>query len=265
VNNKVIMMLLVALVMAGGAAFVANKWLARRVAGAEDAQIGMVSVAAAAVAIPFGQKIELAHIKMVELLEKSVPPGVYMTAEEVAGMIASVSILAGELLTQGRVVEHLGGSTLAAVLKPGMRAVSVRVNEIIGVAGFLLPGNRVDVLASRKAGKTLSISTILHNINVLAVAQTASTDKNEPVLVRSVTLEVTPQQAEELVKATLEGKVQLALRNPKDDVAAAVASAAPAPAAQVVQIPAEQGEQAYFTPKITMIRGTGVSTIQVDR
>ncbi len=177
-------------------------------------------------------------------------------------MIASVSILAGELLTQGRVVEHLGGSTLAAVLKPGMRAVAVRVNEIIGVAGFLLPGNHVDVLASRKAGKNVSISTILQDINVLAVDQTASSEKNEPVIVRSVTLEVTPQQAEELVKATLEGKVQLALRNPKDET---VAAASDAPVAEVAQNPAEPAEQVYYTPKITMIRGATVSTIKVDR
>ena len=263
-NRKIVMMLLLAVVMAGGAAFVANTWLEGKLSVGGETQTGMVSVAAAAVAIPFGQKIELAHIKMVELPEKSVPPGVYMTAEEVAGMIASVSILAGELLTQGRVVEHLGGSTLAAVLEPGMRAVSVRVNEIIGVAGFLLPGNRVDVLASSRAsGKKVSISTILQDINVLAVDQTASTDKNEPVVVRAVTLEVTPQQAETLLRATIEGKVQLALRNPKDDVVVA-GSEAPAPVAQnqVAQNPAEQG---YYSSKITMIRGTSVSTIKVDR
>jgi pilus assembly protein CpaB len=261
-NNKIVMMLLLAVVMAGGAAFVANTWLEGKLSAGGETQTGMVSVAAAAVAISFGQKIELAHIKMVELPEKSLPPGVYTSAEEVAEMVASVSILAGELLTQGRVVEHLGGSTLSAVLEPGMRAVSVRVNEIIGVAGFLLPGNRVDVLASKSvSGKGISISTVLQDINVLAVDQTASSEKNEPVIVRSVTLEVTPQQAETLVKATLEGKVQLALRNPKDE-SVAVASDAPTP---VTQNPAEQREQEYYTPKVTMIQGTNVSTITVDR
>ena len=100
-----------------------------------------------------------------------------------------------------------------------MRALTVRVNDVIGVAGFLLPGNRVDVLSSRKEGnnRRAVTETILRNIKVLAVDQTASTEENEPVIVRAVTLEMTPVQAETLVKARTEGEIQLTLRNPLED------------------------------------------------
>ena len=259
-NKRFVIMLLMALILAGGAAMVANNWLQNQGVTAESSQQGMVTVAAAAIAIPYGQKLALEHIKMVELPEKSVPEGAYRIGDELEGMIASQAIVPGEVILKGRVVEHLGGSTLSAVIEPGMRAVAVRVNEIIGVAGFLLPGNRVDVLASRKGGnRGVAIETILQDIKVLAVDQTSSTDKNEPVVVRAVTLEVTPKQAEMLVKATGEGSVQLALRNPKDEQQVIaedekVAAAQPAP---------KPAKRPYYAPKITMIRGTDVTTVTV--
>ena len=97
-----------------------------------------------------------------------------------------------------------------------MRAVSVRVNDVVGVAGFLLPGNHVDVVAAYRDGPDTRSETVVQNVKVLAVDQTASTDKNEPVVVRAVTLEVTPADAEKLVLAEQRGAIQLALRNPPD-------------------------------------------------
>ena len=93
--------------------------------------------------------------------------------------------------------DNAGGTALAVVIEQGKRALTVRVNDVIGVAGFLLPGSRVDVLSIRKAdGRTAISETILQNLKVLAVDQKVSPDKNEPVIVRAVTLEVTPEQAE---------------------------------------------------------------------
>lgn len=253
-------MLLMAVVLAGGAAFVANTWLEGQMQTGAESQARMVNVAAAAVEIPYGQKLEMAHIKMVAFPRRSLPAGTYGDPQEIVGKIAAQSVLPGEMILEGRVVEHLGGSTLAAVIEPGMRAVAVRVNEIIGVAGFLLPGNRVDVLSSKGSGaRGAAISTILQDIKVLAVDQTASTDKNEPVIVRAVTLEVTPLQAEALVKATSEGKVQLSLRNPQDDKFI-VADGEPEPAATTEAKPTH-----YTPPKVIMIRGTDVSLVKVNR
>lgn len=90
------------------------------------------------------------------------------------------------------------------------RALTIRVNDVIGVAGFLLPGNKVDVLNTKGNGTT----TVLKNIKVLAVDQTARTKDNKPVIVRAVTLEVSPKEAEKLLTENSKGSIQLALRNP---------------------------------------------------
>src|ERR1700686_4217002 len=112
-----------------------------------------------------------------------------------------------------------GESALAANIAKDKRAVTVRVDDVIGVAGFLLPGNRVDVVATRKDDRTSVIpsETILNNIKVLAVDQSAAANSNEPVVVRAVTLEVTPEEAETLLKGKAAGSIQLALRNPLDE------------------------------------------------
>ncbi len=107
-------------------------------------------------------------------------------------------------------------SGISSIIAPNKRALTVRVNDVIGVAGFLLPGNHVDVIASQSKNNRTHTHTILRNLKVLAVDQSASADKEKPVVVRAVTLEVTPKQAERLVRATEEGSVQLALRNPND-------------------------------------------------
>lgn len=107
-----------------------------------------------------------------------------------------------------RVAEHLGGSTLASLIAPEKRAISVRVDDVVGVGGFLLPGNRVDVLATRQSdgsSNQAESTTILQNLRVLAVDQTAGTDKTQPVVVRAVTLEMSVKEAEVLVKAQSEG------------------------------------------------------------
>jgi len=262
---RVITLILVALILAGGAALLANKWLQEQMMTGEARQAGMVPVAAAAVQIPFGTKIEQAHIKQIELPKSSLPQGAFTDPQAVIGRIAAYAILPGEILLEGRVVEHLGGSTLAAVIASGMRAMTVRVDDVMGVAGFLLPGNRVDVLATRRSGNAgVSVRTLLQDIKVLAVDQTASTDKNEPVIVRAVTLEVTPQQAEILVKATREGKVQLSLRNPMDDIPV-IAEQVPASPKEIPAPKQAVRKKVIYKPRVTVIRGTQVSTSTVQK
>ena len=213
-----VLMLLISLVLAGFAAVSANKWMTSRLAAA-GAEGELSGVVAAATEIPFGTKIDATLIKMVELPPESVPQGAFRDPEAVVGRVAAFTLFPGEVLLDGRVVEHIGGSALAAVVAEGKRAISVRVDDVVGVAGFLLPGNRVDVIATRrKTGgeRGTESRTLLENLKVLAVDQTTSPDKNEPVIVRAVTLEAEPAQAEEIVRAQDEGKVQLTLRNPLD-------------------------------------------------
>jgi pilus assembly protein CpaB len=209
------MLVLLSLLMAVGAALVANKWVIARVIPDDEKAENSAHVVAAAMSIPFATKVEQKHVKLVEIPEGLTPEGFYGSVEDVIGRVSTTNISRGEILVTERFRAHSAGSTLAALVNENMRAVTIRVDDVVGVAGFLLPGNMVDVLASRKRPRQRAISeTILRNIKVLAVDQTASAENNEPVIVRAVTLEMLPKQAEKLFRARIEGKIQLTLRNP---------------------------------------------------
>ncbi|WP_315980775.1 Flp pilus assembly protein CpaB [Aliamphritea spongicola] len=218
IKSRTLWLLLFSAILAMAAVFVANNWLARQqpqvVTKTEVADTEVVMTAA--LEIPYGQKVENRHLKRIEMPVGLAPEGAVRNAQQIEGMVANANILPGEILMQGRFSEHLAGSTLASLIEPNMRAVTVRVNDVVGVGGFLLPGNRVDVLASRTVNKRTITNTILNDLKVLAVDQTASTNEKDPVIVRAVTLEVSPQQAEDIVKARDEGPIQLSLRNPND-------------------------------------------------
>jgi pilus assembly protein CpaB len=197
-----------------------------------------------------------------------VPAGSFSSIEEVVDRVTVQPIVAGEILMSARFVNADDGSTLAPLITEKMRAVTVRVDDVIGVAGFLLPGNKVDVLSSRLEQNQRAVSeTILRNIKVLAVDQTAAAEKNEPVIVRAVTLEVSPDDAEILVKSREEGSIQLTLRNPLDDEDEVVAEetpppapvAAPAPQPAAAPAPRRVAPAPSRAFPVTIIRGTAVS------
>lgn len=218
-KKRGLLLVMLSMLMGVGAAWVANNWVQGRGVSTADADTATATVLAAAMTIPYGTKLEPRHLRTMKMPDSAVPNGAVRDTAEIEGWIATSEILEGELLMKGRFVEHLAGSTLAAMVAPNKRAVSVRVNDVAGVAGFLLPGNYVDVLGTRleRGSRRAVTSTIIQNVKVLAVDQTARTDDdNEPVVVRAVTLELDPKQAEELVKWEEEGSLQLALRNPLD-------------------------------------------------
>jgi len=252
IKKRGMILLTLSLVLGLGAAVVARGWVIEQAAKDKDS---VATVVAASMAIPFGTKVNERHLKTIEMPKDSAPPGSFMLMEEVIDKVASQPILAGEILMRARFVDQGEGSTLAALVGKNMRAVTVRVDDVIGVAGFLLPGNRVDIVAARKEGRRAITTTILRNIHVLAVDQTASANDNEPVIVRAVTLEMTPEQAETLVKGREEGSIQLTLRNPLDDpeVIEKVV-AAPEPKAVIRRAPARPKQSS-----VTIIRGTNVS------
>ncbi len=253
-KKRTFLLLLIAVALGLTAAWLANDWILKRTLSPAEASDDTQPVVVAALEIPLGHQIEGAHIKTVSMPRSVIPKGTFADPLQVEGRIATQPLFPGEILLEGRVVEHLGGSTLSSIVNPKMRAVTVRVNDVIGVAGFLLPGNRVDVLASRKENRRAMTRTLLQDVKVLAVDQTASTDKNEPVIVRAVTLEMTPKEAEKLVGAREEGTIQLTLRNPGDDSLVTdpqpkmIAKRSPPPAA----------------PSVTIIRGTSVDRTRVQ-
>jgi pilus assembly protein CpaB len=245
-------LVLLSLVIGLFAAWMANNWInARAIAG----QTPKTQVVTAALDIPFGTKIEARHLAAIDMLPGTEPAGSYTDKTRVEGRVTRSPMVRGEIMLEARLADSGSGSALAAVVEKNMRAVTIRVDDVVGVAGFLLPGNRVDVIATRKEDKDRAVTeTILSNVRVLAVDQTAASEKNEPVVVRAVTLELTPADAEVLMKGKALGTIQLALRNPLDESVVARKTVAPPPVAKVPVAP----PRAVPLPQITVIRGTNI-------
>jgi len=156
----------------------------------------------------------------------ALPIGALQKKEDVVGRGVIAAIFNGEPFQETRLAQRGAGGGLAAMIPPGMRAVAVRVNEVVGVGGFVVPGMRVDVLISGTPpnnGKSLGslTSTLLQNIEVLSAGQDFKKDtEGKPVSVQAVNLLVTPEQAEKLSLAANQTTIQLVLRNPLDTLVA---------------------------------------------
>lgn len=145
------------------------------------------------------------------------PQGAYDSAAKLAGRVPRQALVPGEPVLESRLAPIDGKAGLSAQLQPGQRAITVRVNDVIGVAGFALPGTYVDVLVSARDARNEPFSRIvLDRVKVLAVAQETVSDPAKPKVVNAVTLELTPAQAERLDLARSVGSLSLALRNELD-------------------------------------------------
>ena len=251
-NAKALFFFLVAIACGGAAALFANNWLREQVGEVAQPEQNLTPVIVASSEIEYGQAIEDIHVKVARWPAENAPPKSIGTLEEVIGKLATQRILPGEPILEGRVVEKLAGSSLSSMIAPNKRAITLRVNDVVGVAGFLLPGNRVDVLGTRMSNGEAKTRTVLQNLKVLAVDQTASPEKDQPVVVRAVTLEADLDESLELVKATEEGSIQLVLRNP-DDIAERIY--APETVAEAPKAPVRRAPP----PTIRIIRGTSVN------
>jgi pilus assembly protein CpaB len=170
--------------------------------------------------LPAGSVIRREDIRTVNWPGSAVPRGFATQAGEVVGRGLITEIRENEPVLEWRLAQKEAGGGLSITIPEGMRAVSVRVDEVIGVAGFVLPGTRVDVLATVVPGSDrtqTTTRTILQNVRTLAADQRYQPDLNgEPRYVTVVTLLVSPEEAEALTLAATEGRIQLALRNTLD-------------------------------------------------
>ncbi len=249
-------LLLISLALALGAAWIARGWVISRLTPPSSQP--QVPVVVAAAEIPFGVRVDPRFLQVIELPADTPIAPHYSNPKQAVGLVALQKVLPGEILLRGEFARHPVGSMLAALLKPGMRAITVPVNEVVGVAGFLLPGNHVDVVEARMNGQRAVTKTVLQNLLVLAVDQTDSHKKNGPVVVHAVTLEVTPPQADVLVKAMTEGRIQLTLRGPTDT---ALSTPPPAPRPRrivIVRRPIRVTARRPAVRSVTIIRGTQV-------
>ena len=203
------------------AAIVVYSALKKREAQVQDAMVKSVNVLVAARDLPIGSKLDASAVKLVRWSRDAMPPGAYTDAGPVLNQFTKTGFVQNEPIVADRL---FGGDKNAGVLPllipSGMRAISVPVDEVSDIAGFVLPHARVDLLVSvaTTTGSNQPFSKIvLQNVEVLAVAQeieNAATDK--PEVVRVVTLLVTPEEAERVVLATHEGQLRMAMRNYDD-------------------------------------------------
>lgn len=179
-----------------------------------------VKLAIAAQDVPLGASIETEAIKFIEWPRNAIPAGAFQDATALQGRVARLMIARDEPILESRLAPVGAKAGLSAVIAQGKRAITVRVNDVIGVAGFALPGNFVDVILSTqkegpKDGQNIS-KIVLENILVLAVGDEAAREETRPKVVKAVTLEVSPQQAEAIDLARSVGQLSLVLRNQVD-------------------------------------------------
>lgn len=220
--RRIRMFIVLALALGAGGVFaVATARYLQKMPAANAAAAVTTSVVVAAADLDVGAEIKREDVRLVDWPGKTVPSGFITNPDAIIGRGLLEPMVENEPFLEPRLASKEAGSGLPPAIPPGLRALSVKVNEVIGVAGYVLPGTRVDVVATVSPTSSqidMTSKTILTNVQVLAAGTRIDreTDKSKPVPVTVVTLLVDPEQAERLTLASTEGKIQLALRNPLD-------------------------------------------------
>jgi pilus assembly protein CpaB len=199
------------------AVFLVNAYLT----GAEKQQtaqeVATVKVGVARVALPFGEQLTPEKVRFVDWPRSSVPPGALQAVGDLNSNGKPRMVLrpleVGEPILRSKVTGEGGRATLSAIIPADRRGLSMRVNDVAGVAGFVLPGDRVDVLITRTIGETQVTDVLLQDVKVLAIDQSANDQATKPDPARTVTFEVDPYDAQKLVLAAQIGSLSLALRS----------------------------------------------------
>jgi pilus assembly protein CpaB len=214
-----------AIVLAAAAAFAAHKWIQRQGAVAAASRIAMTPVVVASRDLPAGLALSAGDLKVTRWPQAGLPKGSFNSIKVLNGRVLKTAASRGEPLLAGKLAAKGLRGGLSAVVPEGYRAMTVRVDEVIGVGGFVQPGDQVDVLATVARGpysKDPITRTVLQNVIVLTVGANVKQNKNakKPKREKSkvVTLQLTPLQAETLALAANEGKLLLALRNNADQL-----------------------------------------------
>ncbi len=219
-RKKFVIVIAVALVVALAASAGAYKYLSEKGRSADMARLESQGIAVAAVDIPMGSAINPNQVALAAWPKAHLPKDSFPAVQGTVGRTALREFLRGEPIVESKLVPRTGGTGLLAFkVPPGMRAFSVKVNEVVGVGGFIVPGSRVDVVvttavSSRNQDQVAKI--VLEDAVVLAAGQTIEQKDNKPVTVSNVTLAVAPEDAERLALASNDGRIQLVLRNFND-------------------------------------------------
>ena len=216
-NTRALIMMIAAVIAGLGAVIIGARWLSQQATGSAN------KLVVAGSDIDLGSRLTPAMLKAVEWPAGSMPKGAFSNPADLDSRVLRVSVLSGEPVLDSKLAPKGSSGGLSAVVKEGKRAMTVRVNDVVGVAGFALPGNYVDIIVNtqeenaKSGNKDQQISKIvLEQILVLAVAQEVARDETKPKVVSAVTVEVTPEQAEKLDLARSVGTLSLMLRNQVD-------------------------------------------------
>ena len=223
-RSRIFAVLAIAVLAGGGLAYGTYNFISTQPATTVAAPTQPVVVAAAN--LQLGAELKKEDLVIVAFPQGNTPEGTFSKVSDVLGRGLIVPVVKNEPILAAKLASKEAGSGLPPVIPEGMRAVSVRVNEVVGVAGYVLPGNRVDVVATASPTEARADTTsrvILSNVQVLTAGTRMEQDqeKGKPMQVTVVTLLVNPEQSERLSLASTEGKIQLALRNPMDQGAPA--------------------------------------------
>ena len=215
-NRRAIAMMALSMILGLGAVMGAARWMSARAATAN------ARIVVAAKDLPPGTRLSAEHLALAGWSAGAPLAGAYKDSKLLDARVVNTSVLRGTPLVEAKLAPPGAKGGLSAVIAEGKRAMTVKVNEVVGVAGFALPGNVVDVLLNTKGADAAPVSKIvLEQIMVLAIAQEASRDDAKPKVVSAVTLEVTPEQAEKLDLGRSIGTLSLVLRNQGDRLAVA--------------------------------------------
>jgi pilus assembly protein CpaB len=222
-------MLVLALTSGVVAALLALRYLRERTTPLMASEPRRATIVLSARNLPVGALLTERDLKVVSWPGDAVPSGYIRSVKDAVGRGVITPVAENEPLLEAKVSTKDAGGGLSIIIRDGMRAVSVRVDEVIGVAGFVIPGTRVDVMLTLDKGPTRPqaiTKTLLQNVQTLAAGQSVTRDKEgKPQTVTVITLLVTPDDAELLALASKEGRLQLALRNTLDTLTVATAGA----------------------------------------
>lgn len=212
---------LIVLVVAVATATVASASVYRAVRRipVREVEVAHEYIVLASRALPVGASLSTADVKLVAWPSSSPLPGAFSTIDEVVGRGIVISISPNEPIIESKLAPKEAGAGLSPAIPRGMRAISVKVNEVIGVAGFVVPGTRVDVLATVRRPDDAITRVLVPNVEVLTAGTRYDQERAhdaKPIPSSVVTLMVTPSEAERIALASAEGQVTLMLRNPLD-------------------------------------------------
>ena len=215
-DTKGIVLLFASLLLATGAGWAAYEYLQQIPQGQQEAS-ETVPVVVASKDLTFGTKLDGADLKVVEFPKNSVPRGAYASMDSVQSQTLKVFLVEGEPVLASKLSDVGGG--LSVMVRPNMRAISVEINQVTGVSGFVLPGDRVDIITTIKnaGGANVAITkTVLQNAEVLAAGTTTEEKGKRTITTQAVTLLVDPDGAEAVALGLAQGEIHLVLRNPVD-------------------------------------------------